>query len=92
MKNEDKMSRFDFYRIAKGYEAKGEYERAIEAFGKAIELAEDYAHAWYYKGQLHYKMGQYKDAIDCGKRVLEIEPSWESNVVKMLRDAKEKLG
>lgn len=88
---EDGKTRFDFYRMAKGYEVKGEYEKALEAFGKAIDIADDYAHAWFYKGKLHHKLGQYKEAIRCAERAVELEPSWESHVVRMVREAREKL-
>ena len=91
MSEKKDLTRFDFYREAKSYEAKGEYKKALVAFGKAIDLADDYAHAWFYKGRLHYKLGQYKEAVDCGERALELEPSWESQIVRMLRDAREKI-
>ncbi len=91
MSEKKDLTRFDFYRKAKGHEAKGEYKKALDAFGKAIDLADDYAHAWFYKGRLHYKLGQFKEAVDCGERALELEPSWESQIVRMLRDAREKL-
>ncbi|MGY5853232.1 MAG: tetratricopeptide repeat protein [Candidatus Thorarchaeota archaeon] len=84
-------TRFDYYRKAKSHEAKGEYEEALAAFTSAIELADDYAHAWFYKGKLHYKLGQYKDAVCCAERALELEPTWESHIVRILRDAKEKI-
>jgi tetratricopeptide (TPR) repeat protein len=91
MTSEEEMTRFDFYRMAKSHEAKGEYEKALEAFAKAIDIADDYAHAWYYKGQLHYKLGQYQDAIKCAKRAVELEPSWQTQIIRMLRDAEQKL-
>ena len=84
-------TRFDYYRKANGHEAKGEYEEALAAFAHAIELADDYAHAWFYKGKLHYRLGQYEDAVCCAERALELEPTWESHIVKILRDAKEKI-
>jgi len=84
-------SHLDYYRMAKSYGASGRYEEAIEAYEKAIELKRDYAHAWYYKAQLHYRLKEYDQAVCCAETALKLEPSWNHHVQRILREAKLRL-
>lgn len=78
------VTHYDYYRMAKSREANGEFEKALEAYQKAIDMKKDYAHAWYYKGLLHTKMKQYDDAVCCAEKALELEPSWKKHVSRIL--------
>ncbi len=77
---------FDYYRLAKEYEATGRYKEALEAYKKAIEKKKDYAHAWYYKALLHHRLKQYKDAKCCAETALKLQPSWHDHVQRILSD------
>ena len=83
---------FDHYRLAKSYEKMGRLEDALSAYTKAIELRQDYAHAWFYKAQLHQKMKQYSEAIRCAQRALELEPNWTDHITRIIADCKSKSG
>lgn len=85
------MTHFEHYRLAKSYEQMGKYEDALSAYAKAIELRQDYAHAWFYKAQLHYRLKQYGDALQCAERTLQLEPSWADHVTKIIADCKSKV-
>lgn len=77
---ETSKSRYDLYRTAKTYEANGQYDEALEAYAQAIHLSADYAHAWFYKSRLHYKLQQYKKARSCAEKALQLAPSWEKHI------------
>jgi len=77
---ETTVSRYDLYRSAKSYEANGQYDEALEAYAKAIEISADYSHAWFYKSRLHYRLHQYKEAKCCAEKALELAPSWEKHI------------
>ncbi|MBS3794784.1 MAG: tetratricopeptide repeat protein [Candidatus Thorarchaeota archaeon] len=85
------VTHYDHYRRAKSCEEKGEFTEALEAYQKAIDMKNDYAHAWFYKSLLHTKLKQYDDAVCCAERALELEPSWEKHVKKIVDTAKKKL-
>ena len=70
--SEGRVSRYELYREAKSFEANGQYNDALRAYGKAIEISADYAHAWYYKSKLHYKLQQYDEAKYCAEKALKI--------------------
>ncbi|MBD3157251.1 MAG: tetratricopeptide repeat protein [Candidatus Lokiarchaeota archaeon] len=80
------FTEYDYYSEAKVLEEKGEDEKALEAYQKAVELDPEYAEAWFYKAKLHHKLGQKKEAIECAKKALEIEPDWEDHVQEFLPD------
>ncbi len=84
--SEGRQSRYELYREAKSHEANGQYADALKAYGKAIELDADYAHAWYYKSKLHYKLRQYDEARHCAEKALEIAPSWEKHIRQIIDD------
>ncbi|MBD3406538.1 MAG: tetratricopeptide repeat protein [Candidatus Lokiarchaeota archaeon] len=90
MYQEEPATHYDHYRVAKSHEKHGRFEEALESYAKAIQLDEDYAYAWYYKGLLHQKMGQKKEAVRCAERALAIEPGWEKHVQKIIDECSEK--
>jgi tetratricopeptide (TPR) repeat protein len=87
LSDEIPVTHYDYYRIAKSYEEKGEFEEALEAYQKAIDMNEEYAHAWFYKGLLHTKLKEYEAAVCCAEKALELEPSWKKHVNKILDTA-----
>jgi len=57
-------------------EARKKYEKAIECYGRALEINPNYAKVWYNKGNALSKLGRHKEAIECYDRVLEINPNF----------------
>ena len=56
------------------WQRKGDYDRAITDYTKAIELNPRFAEAYYNRGNAYYSKGQYDQAIsDCNK-ALELNP------------------
>ncbi|MBN2230258.1 MAG: tetratricopeptide repeat protein [Candidatus Thorarchaeota archaeon] len=78
------MTQYDWFSQARIHETNGEDEKALEAYEESVKLDPQYAKAWFYKAKLHYKLKQMKEAKDCVKRVLELEPDWESYIKKYL--------
>jgi Flp pilus assembly protein TadD/DNA-binding MarR family transcriptional regulator/Cdc6-like AAA superfamily ATPase len=56
------------------YGKKGEYDQAIEAFCKALELKPDDHEAWYNLSVAYYKKGEYDRAIEAYRKALELKP------------------
>ena len=57
------------------YNNEGDYQKAIVAFTKAIELDPSLANAYSNRGWAYIKLGQYEQAIaDCTKAI-ELDPS-----------------
>ncbi len=88
MSDEKPSTHFEHYRIAKTHEKNGRLKEALESYSKALEISVDYAHAWFYKGKLLYKMENYKDCIDCAERALKLAPNWGDHINKLLSDAR----
>ena len=84
--SDTRRSRYELYREAKSYEANGQYNDALKAYGQAIEIDADYAHAWYYKSRLHYKLQQYDEAKYCAEKALKIAPSWQKHIQQIIDD------
>jgi len=53
---------------------KGNYELALEAFDKAIEIKPDDAKTWSNKGVALGKLGRYDDALKAFDKAIEIKP------------------
>jgi tetratricopeptide (TPR) repeat protein len=56
------------------YGMKGEYDQAIEAFRKALELKPDLYEAWYNLGLAYRAKGEYDRAIEAYLKALELKP------------------
>ena len=52
-----------------------EFEKAIECYRKAVELDSDYFDAWHALGMAYLRAGKIQDAIEAGKRSIEINPN-----------------
>ena len=57
------------------YNNGAEYDKAIVAFNKAIELDPDFAHAYNNRGWAYIELGQYGQAIDDCNKAIELDPS-----------------
>lgn len=57
------------------YAKDGEYERAEEAFAKAMEIKPDYYEALHNMGHVYMRMGQYDKAIATFENVLDKNPN-----------------
>ncbi len=88
--SEEKLTQFDYYRLAKAYEKTGQLREALDSYSKAIAIAADYAHAWYYKAELHYRLKEYKECIECAQQALTLQPSWSDHINRLIASAKAK--
>jgi tetratricopeptide (TPR) repeat protein len=84
-------TRYEYYRVAKSHEANDRFEEALEAYDRAIELSENYAHAWFYKSRLLYKMEKYGECIGCAEKARHLEPTWNNHITEMIEDAKKRM-
>ena len=70
LKPEDYLSRGDdFYQS-------NEYELALKAYDKAIELKPDYASAWYNRGVALGKLGRHEEALKAFDKAIELKPDY----------------
>jgi tetratricopeptide (TPR) repeat protein len=70
LKPEDYLSRGDdFYQS-------NEYELALKAYDKAIELKPDYASAWYNRGFVLDELGRYEEALKAYDKAIELKPDY----------------
>ncbi len=56
---------------------RGEIEKAIEAYRKAITLNPNYAEAYNNLGIIHQEMGNMEGAMECYQKAIEINPQYE---------------
>jgi tetratricopeptide (TPR) repeat protein len=82
----DEMTQYDWFGQARIHEITDDYESALQAYEKALEIDPSFAKAWYYKAKLHHQLGQKSDALKCGRKALELKPDWESHLRKFLPD------
>lgn len=52
----------------------GEYEEALEHYGKALELCCDFPMVWNNKGLAHFRLGQFDEAKQAYERAIAINP------------------
>ena len=55
-------------------ENQGEFERAIEEYGRAIELDRELEKAWFRRGVLYFRLGQFEEARSDLTRAIELKP------------------
>ncbi len=91
MSQRSSTTRYEYYRKARSHEANGQFEDALAAYDKAIELSETYAHAYFYKSRLLYRMEKYGECIGCAEKARQLEPTWGDHITKMIEDAKKRL-
>ena len=58
------------------YYSKGQYDRAIEDYNKAIALDPNYADAYYNRGVAYAKKGQYDRAIEDYNKAIALDPNY----------------
>ncbi|MBE9593934.1 MAG: tetratricopeptide repeat protein, partial [Proteobacteria bacterium] len=70
LKPEDYLSRGDdFYQS-------NEYELALKAYDRVIELKPDYAVAWYNRGFVLYELGRYNESLKAYDKAIELKPDY----------------
>jgi len=77
---------YDRFGEARIREIAGDSEGALKAYEEAIKLNPRFEKAWFYKAQLHHKLGQKDEPIVSAKKTLEQKPAWEKHVQKLLPD------
>lgn len=80
----DEMTQYDWFGQARIYEIANEYDAALRAYEKALEIDPNFTKAWFYKAKLHHQLGQSSEAMECGRKVLELKPEWEKHIRKFL--------
>ena len=68
----------DYYNRAGGYFNAGEYQLAIEDFGKAIQLGVPNLQSYAYgnRGYAYYALGQYQQAIQDFDKAIQVDPDY----------------
>ena len=66
----------DYYNRGIDFYYKGQYELALKAFDKAIEMKPDFAEAWYNKGVTLAKLGRYDEALKAYDKAIEIKSDY----------------
>ncbi|MCF2136699.1 MAG: tetratricopeptide repeat protein [Candidatus Thorarchaeota archaeon] len=82
----EERTQYDWFNVARVYEQKGEFDKALEAYEEAIALDAGFAKAWYYKAKLHHQLGQKAKAEECARKVLILAPKWEKHIREFLPD------
>lgn len=57
--------------------AKQEYDKAIIAFDRAIQISGEYSDAYFYRALSHYKLKQYRQAQDVITTLLAFDPNYQ---------------
>lgn len=83
---EEDYTQYDYFAEAKAYEARGDDEKAIEFYTKAIEIDPNFAKAWFYKAQLLAKLGRHEEALKCAREAVRIRADWEKHVKRFIPD------
>ena len=65
-----------YYKRGNAYSHKGEYDRAIEDFGKAIALNPKYAKAYINRGNAYYHKGEYDRATKDYDKAIALDPKY----------------
>jgi tetratricopeptide (TPR) repeat protein len=66
----------DYVTLGLAYAEKGQYDRAIENFSKAVEIDSNNASVYSNRGDAYYYKGQYDHAISDCSRAIEINPKY----------------
>jgi hypothetical protein len=54
-------------------------------------MSDTYAHAYFYKSRLLYRMEKFGECIGCAEKARQLEPIWSDHIKKMIEDAKKRL-
>lgn len=66
----------DYYNKGVDFYYKGQYESALKAFDKAIEIKPDYVEAWDGKGYCLSKIGRVDEALELHNKAIKIDPNY----------------
>ena len=69
-----------YYNRGNAYEKKGQYDKAISDYSKAIEINPKYAKAYNNRGIAHAIRGQYEKTISDYNKAIEINPRYASRL------------
>ncbi len=72
-KDADEKSKI-YYNRGANYGRKGEHDRALEDYSKAIELKPDYADAYHDRGVTYGRKGEYDRALENFSKAIELKP------------------
>ena len=64
------------------YRAKGNYDKAIECYQKAIELNPDLAKAYYNMGVAYYAKGNFDQTIECLQKAARLGDAHSQNFLR----------
>jgi tetratricopeptide (TPR) repeat protein len=74
VKAKDSQPELDYTKRGTMYSKEGNYQEAIKAYDKAIEVNPSYAIAYYNRSVAYTKTGQYERAINDCNKVLQLDP------------------
>ena len=66
----------DYYNRGVDFYYKSQYELALKAFEKAIELKSDYVEAWSGKGATLGGLGRHEEALKAFEKAIELKPNY----------------
>ena len=72
-----KESAVNYFNIAYSFGEKGDYEKAIENYDKALELNSNFEEAWYNKGFNLGELERHAEAIKCYDKAIDLNPNYE---------------
>ncbi|NQS79219.1 MAG: tetratricopeptide repeat protein, partial [Methanoculleus bourgensis] len=64
----------DWCRKGRAYGERGQYDRAIECYDRALKLNANAANAWYHKGRVLNTACRYLEAAECFDQGIRIDP------------------
>jgi tetratricopeptide (TPR) repeat protein len=66
----------DYFNRGVDFYYKSQYELALKAFEKAIELKSDYVKAWSSKDAALGKLGRYEESLKASEKAIELKPDY----------------
>jgi Flp pilus assembly protein TadD len=60
---------------ANGDLAVGDLESAVEKYRRCVQMAPDFFDGWHALGMALMKLGRFTEAIDAGKKAIELRPN-----------------
>ena len=75
-KKNTSLTEWDYIREGNAYSNNKEYEKALEAYAKALELDPEYVYAYNGRGNAYKALGEYEKAVSDYDRALELDPEY----------------